>query len=392
MSEYKFNSVRMVAQSVVVPPREINIYDEAEYYENNIKKIDRMRKMVGFYTRRISDKDVSPAHYAIDAAEKLFAGANIDRNSIDALVYMAQRQDWSQPSTVFWIHKKLGLKEGCPVITVNQGCPAWVYGMWLASQMVTTGANKRVLLLAADTPSVGIDPSNRISAPVFGDAGCATLLEYDENAAPVYFDIETFSDGFEAIITPISGAHCVMLRKNAIDRKLYDDLIDNPIQTPAGHRATLFDGYMDGIKVFDFTISKVPASIKNVMQLSGTTESEIKYLCLHQANKQIIQSVATEAGFPLDKAPYYAFETYGNNTMSSIPTTLNTVVRDAGLENGEKIICSAFGNGLSVASMQITLDSNVKLLGVSNWTKPEWFITRDEYIEYWKNKLASGMH
>lgn len=392
MSGYRIENVRMVAQSVVVPSKEINIYDEAEYYDNNVKKIDRMRKMVGFYKRRVSDKDVSPAYYAIDAAEKLFAGADVDRNSIDAVVYMAQRQDWSQPSTVFWIHQKLNLPSDCPVITVNQGCPAWVYGMWTASQMVTTGANKRVLLLAADTPSVGIDPKNRISAPVFGDAGCATLLEYDENAAPIYFDMAVYSDGFEAIITPISGAHCVMLQTDPEDRKLYNDLIDNPVQTPAGHKATLFGGYMDGIQVFDFTISKVPISIHELMKNAGTTESDIKFLCLHQANKQIVQAVATQSGFPLDKAPYYAFETYGNNTMCSIPTTLNTVVRGAGLSDNEKIICSAFGNGLAVASMQITLDSQVKLLGVSDWTKPDWFMTRDEYIGYWKNKLATEQH
>ncbi len=392
MSGYKFNNVRMVAQSVVVPSKEINIYDEAEYYDNNVKKIDRMRKMVGFYKRRVSDKEVSPAYYAIDAAEKLFAGANIDRNSIGALVYMAQRQDWSQPSTAFWIHQKLNLPSDCPVLTVNQGCPAWVYGMWTAAQMVSSGAHKRVLLLAADTPSVGIDPKNRISAPVFGDAGCATLLEYDENAAPIYFDMAVYSDGFEAIITPISGAHCVILQRNPEDRKLFNDLLDNPVQTPAGHYTTVFGGYMDGIAVFDFTISKVPQSIKKLMELSNTTEGDIKFLCLHQANKQIVQSVAAESGFPFDKAPYYAFETYGNNTMCSIPTTLNTVVRDAGVADGDKILCSAFGNGLAVASMQITLDSRVKLLGVSDWTKPDWFMTRDEYIKYWENKLSTEQH
>lgn len=392
MSKYKFNNVRLVAQNVVVPSNEINIYDEAQYYDNNVKKIDRMRKMVGFHKRRVSDQDVSPAYYAIDAAEKLFAGANIDRNSIDALVYMAQRQDWSQPSTAFWIHQKLNLPEGCPVITVNQGCPAWVYGMWTAAQMVTTGANKRVLLLAADTPSVGIDPRNRISAPVFGDAGCATLLEYDENAAPLYFDMAVYSDGFEAIIAPVSGAHCVMIQSKPEDRKLFNELLDNPVQTPAGHKASVFGGYMDGIKVFDFTISKGPASIKSLMNASGVTESDVKFLCLHQANKQIIQAVATESGFPLDKAPYYAFENYGNNTMCSIPTTLNTVVREAGVSDNEKLICSSFGNGLAVASMQITLDSRVKLLGVSDWTKPDWFMTREEYIGYWKNKLATEQH
>lgn len=40
--------VAITALSVVVPEKEINIYDEAEYYGNSVKKIDRMRKMVGF--------------------------------------------------------------------------------------------------------------------------------------------------------------------------------------------------------------------------------------------------------------------------------------------------------------------------------------------------------
>lgn len=392
MSMYKIENVRLAAQSVVVPTNEINIYDEAQYYDNNIKRIDRMRKMVGFYKRRVSDKDVAPSYYAIAAAEKLFKEADIDRNSIDALVYMAQRQDFSQPSTAFYLHQKLGLSADCPVITVNQGCPAWVYGMWTGAQFATTGANKRVLVLCADTPSVGIDPANRISAPVFGDAGCATLLEYNENAAPMYFNIETYSDGFEAIITPVSGAHCVILQSDAADRKLFNELLDNKIKTPAGHETTVFAGYMDGIAVFDFTITKVPANIKNLMKFANVSESNVRFLCLHQANKQIVQAVATESGFPLDKAPCHAFETYGNNTMCSIPTTLNTVVKENGVSDNEKLLCSGFGNGLSVASVLLTLDSDVRLCGVSDWEKPADFQTRDQYLEYWKNKLSTENH
>ena len=56
MAKSTFNNVKMVAQAVVVPATEINIYDEAQYYGNNIKRIDRMRKMVGFFKRRVADK------------------------------------------------------------------------------------------------------------------------------------------------------------------------------------------------------------------------------------------------------------------------------------------------------------------------------------------------
>lgn len=38
MSLSEFNHVKISALSVVVPKDEINIYDEAHYYGNNVKK------------------------------------------------------------------------------------------------------------------------------------------------------------------------------------------------------------------------------------------------------------------------------------------------------------------------------------------------------------------
>ena len=49
MTLSKFEHAKIAGISVVVPEKEINIYDEAQYYNNSIKKIDRMRKMVGFW-------------------------------------------------------------------------------------------------------------------------------------------------------------------------------------------------------------------------------------------------------------------------------------------------------------------------------------------------------
>ena len=71
MAFFSFDHVKITGLSVVVPPREINIYDEAEYYDNNVKKIDRMRKKVGFYKRRIVDEDVTDGDLELAAGKKL---------------------------------------------------------------------------------------------------------------------------------------------------------------------------------------------------------------------------------------------------------------------------------------------------------------------------------
>jgi 3-oxoacyl-[acyl-carrier-protein] synthase-3 len=387
---YKFNNVKITAQAVVVPEREINIYDEAKYYDNSVKKIDRMRKMVGFWKRRVSGPDITSAEYAIASARKLFDGTGIDKNSIDVLIYMVQKPDFAQPANAFYIHKKLGLSDECAVMDIQQGCPAWVYGIWTAAQMLQGAQNKRILVLTGDIPSRCIDPSNRIAAPVFGDGGSATLLEYSQNAEPMYFNLQTYSNGFTAISRLFDGYRFGFNMKDKKDREKYLNLLDNPITTKSGHRVIVTDSYMDGLAVFNFTISKVPPNITALMQYANVKKEDIDYLCLHQANKQIVQAVGVgELEFPEDKVPYFAFENYGNNTMSSIPTTICSVVKD-NRKDKMNLLCSGFGNGLAVASVYLTLDKDVKLFGISDYEKPSDWISRDEFIAQWTEKLLNS--
>lgn len=382
----KFEHVKISGLSTVVPPKEICIYDEAEYYDNNIKKIDRMRKMVGFYKRRVVDKDVTASDLCIEAARNLINDMKIDKSTIDALVYVVQKPDFMAPATSFYIHQKLGLSENCAVFDVNQGCPGWIYGLWISSQMVESGACKRVLLLAGDTPSAGMDPADRISTPVFGDGGTATLIEYTVDKNLSCFNITTHSKDYEAIITPASGQRCHFSLKDADDAALFNELINNPVETPFGHKTTIFNGYMDGIAVFNFTISVVPSDIKKVMEIAGVEEKDVDCLCLHQANKQIIQAVATGAGFPEEKAPYYAFENYGNNTMASIPTTINSVLKDKIENEKAKLVCAGYGNGLACASCVLQLDK-IYSSGIRDYVKPSDFVSKKEFVEHWIKKL-----
>jgi len=384
MSLATFKHTKISGISVVVPEKEINIYDEAEYYGGSVKKIDRMRKMVGFWKRRVVEEGVTASDLSVQAANQLICDMNIDKNTIDALVFVVQRPDYSAPATAFYIHNKLGLSSSCPAMDIKQGCPGWIYGLWTTSQMIESGTCKKILLLVGDTPSAGMDLSNRISAPVFGDGGVATLIEYSNEEILSYYNIETQSKDYEAIITPASGARLRFKR----DNKEFNKKLKKPIKTPSGYFTKLTYGYMDGLAVFDFTINQVPNSIKKIMEYSNITEEKVEKLLLHQANKQIIQAVAAASGYPVEKAPYDAFENFGNNTMCSIPTTINYLYKDK-MYNDKQFVCSAFGNGLTVASAVLTFSKDIYLSGVINYKKPEDFKTEDELIEYWTHKLKT---
>lgn len=291
MAVSQFKHVKISGISVVVPEKEINIYDEVQYYNNSIKKIDRMRKMVGFWKRRVADDTTTPADLAFNVAQNLIKEMNIDKSTIDALVFVVQQPDVMSPSTAYFLHDKLGFQQSCIATDINQGCAGWVFGLHMVSQMIESGTYKKVLLLNGDTPSVGIDPSNRNEAPIFGDGGCATLVEYSKDKIDSYYNIDTVGSGFEAIISPFSGVRFRLDWTNNDALTTLSKLTKEKITMPTGKVVPLMGGYMDGIAVFDFTINYVPENIKTVLKYAGLTPEDIPVLCLHQANKQIVQSV-----------------------------------------------------------------------------------------------------
>ena len=232
-----------------------------------------------------------------------------------------------------------------------------------------------------------IDPSNRNSAPIFGDGGCATLLEYSEEEIKSHFNIDTVSSGFEAIIAPFSGTRFRMDWQKEGELELYNQLFCEKLTKPTGATVPLMGGYMDGIAVFDFTIKVVPENIKKLLNYANLTQEEVGALCLHQANKQIIQAVGTEAGFDLEKVPYTAFETYGNNTMCSIPTTLACLDKDV---KKDKLCCCGYGNGLIAISSILNLE-NTYISEVRTFKRPQYVLTRDEYVDYWRKKITGNL-
>ena len=80
MAQSKFKHVKVSAIATVVPQREISIYDELQYYGGNVKKVDRMRKMVGFFKRRVVDEGVTSSDLALAAAKKLLSDSGVDKN------------------------------------------------------------------------------------------------------------------------------------------------------------------------------------------------------------------------------------------------------------------------------------------------------------------------
>ncbi len=382
-----YNKVRIVAVRTAVPANAVNIEDEIEHYDGNIKKIQRLQKIAGIDTRRIAPDGVTASDLCAHAAQSLFEKFPEFRDTIDALIFMTQTPDWRQPATACELQHRLQLPTTCATFDVNQGCSGYVYGLWLAGSLIESGAAKTVLVLAGDAPAQRIDRRNRILAPVFGDGGSATILTYDPTAQPTYFGIGSDGSGYDAIITPAGAGRIPFVREHTHNAACVEDMHD-----AEGTPWQLFDTFMDGKKVFEFTMRVVPKHIMASLDYAKLSHEDIGALILHQANRQIMQNIAMSTNFPIQKVLMESFSKYGNLANASIPTAMcDEGVRLLQLMHNTEhmaLLCG-YGIGLSWASCICSLQQT-DFAPVLDFTPSEDFLPRKELIQKWKEKLTNA--
>jgi 3-oxoacyl-[acyl-carrier-protein] synthase-3 len=339
MLNSKINNARIAGISTVVPKNELRLTDDKTLYGGDEKQLKKVMKSSGFDRRRVVDSGTTAADLCQRAAEILLADMKIAASSVGAVVFVTQTPDYHMPATACLLQDKLGIPQGSAAFDVNQGCAGYTYGLWLASLIASSGVQK-VLLLVGDTSSKYTDMfREHNSAPIFGDAGSATLVVRDEGASPVYFDIGTDGGNFDVIMARNGGF------RNIPSRDMFHD--DGSFR---------YGAQMDGMKVMEFTLDKVPASIADVMDYAGVQKEDIDYFVMHQANKFILENIAFNSDIPMEKMPVETISKYGNTSCTSIPTAICDQLRDKIGGVKAKVLLSGFGIGLSWVSCIVDLD------------------------------------
>ncbi|GHU19183.1 3-oxoacyl-ACP synthase [Betaproteobacteria bacterium] len=386
MSFSEFSHVRLTSIAAVVPAEEIRIEDEIAYYNNDIRQVERVKKMVGLDRRRVAPEGITASDLCIQAAERILAEGEVDRSTIDAVICVTQSGDYPIPATALVQHGALGLSTDCAAFDINLGCSGYVYGLWLAACMIESGARRRVLLLVGDAGACYNNPANRIITPVFGDGGTASLVEYANDAAPLSFSVGSDGRGYESLIRPGGGAR-IPHRPDEMNDGYLDTIRDkggNPwmVGCPPGNT------WMDGMEVFDFTMSVVPSHIRAHLAHKNLEPRQLDWLILHQANGQIVQNLAAASGFTPKQVPWDTLKAYGNQACASLPSALCDQLKEP-CDAGKRLylMLCGYGIGLSWASC-IGDFTGLRCHGIHDFVPLPSIPTRQERIAYWNKKFA----
>ena len=313
-----------------IPPREIS--NERDYPWFDATEIRKITAMAGIRSRRQVEPDTCTSDLCLAAAKTLLRRLDWDPLTIDGLILVTQTPDYVMPSTSCILQHRLGLGESCAAFDVALGCSAYVYGVWLSNALLASGACRRILLLTGETPSKFVDPKDRATALLFGDAGSATALEATDD--------------------PGSEAHYIMMTdgSGATDLIVPGGMFRNRFPQDSAQYCL----HMDGGHIFDFTRNRVPPLITDLLALAHKTPRDYAYFVFHQANEYMIKFLASKAGISLTQVPFSIGE-FGNTGAASVPLTLALAGPPAMASDAYNVMLLGFGVGLSWGGVSVSI-------------------------------------
>jgi 3-oxoacyl-[acyl-carrier-protein] synthase-3 len=168
-----------------------------------------------------------------------------------------------------------------------------------------------------------------------------------------------FGDGAGAAIV---AAHGEGLRIDTLCLGSDGQLADL-VKIPAGGsrnpatQATVEQGLhyfkMSGNEVFKHAVRRMSAAARECLAKAGLEETDVSWLVPHQANKRIIDAIAKNFNIPENKV-YQTVHKYGNTSASSIAIALHELMQEHEFQEGEHLLLTAFGGGLTWGASILT--------------------------------------
>ena len=248
MANFLINNVSIRGISACVPSHieeniNLSVFSEGE--------AERVMAQTGIERKhKVGNTGITASDLCERAFKELTEKLGWELDSIGLLGFVTLTPDYLEPPTACVMHGRLGLPESCMTLDLTQGCPGWINGMANLSALLSNGSIKRGRLLNGETASQMRSPYDEESLPLFGDAGVATALEFDETASPMEFDFGSRGKDFEAIIRPAGGFRNPV-SEDSLTFKQYGEHV----------KRRDIDAVMDGMSVFSFGISTAPKSV-----------------------------------------------------------------------------------------------------------------------------------
>jgi 3-oxoacyl-[acyl-carrier-protein] synthase III len=307
---------------VNVPERVYTNKDLEQYVDTTDEWIV---ERTGIRERRFATQEQALTDIAAPAAIAALSDAGVAADSIDLIVVATVTPDMMFPTSSALLADSLGMPDAA-AYDLLAGCTGFMYAVAQAYSMVSSGLSKRALVVGGDVLSKILDWHDRSTLVLFGDGAGAVVVEPVVEGGFLGFELGADGGGGENLWLPGSGS------------RYFED----------GDKLVK----MNGREVFKFATRVLVSSAQKVLDECGLTVDDVDVYVPHQANKRIIDHAASKLGIPEEKVVVNV-DRYGNTSSGSIPLALADAAADGRLREGELVLMTGMGAGLTWGSALI---------------------------------------
>lgn len=300
---------------------------------------DWIRTRTGIEQRYWVQGKVSTSDLAFEASKRALENAKVEAKEIDLILLACLYPDHEIPGASLFLQRKLGLS-GIPALDIRQQCSGFLYAMSIADSFIRMGMSKKVLVVASEVQSKGLDRTTK---------GRDTAVLFGDGAGAVVIGAKTVTDAKKDSFIYSHHLHA--------DGNFAESLwIPSPGTNTEGHRITHeildqggADLKMNGKIVFQNAVTRMPEVLVEGLNANGLTIDDVDLFVFHQANIRINDYVADKLKIPSHKI-HNTIHKFGNTTAATIPLGFGDAIQAGKLKKGDLVATAAFGAGFTWAA------------------------------------------
>ena len=306
------NYIRIMDAKAYMPKQKV-LNEEIEK-KFNLKE-GYISKRTGIKERYYA-KEETIEEMAIKAVKKI--KENNDIVDVDLIVVATTSSKSLMPGISNYIQKELDIKP-CICLDLLAGCSGFINAFDIAKVYIETGRVKKALVIGVDLLSKVMDESDFGTVAVLSDGSGAILVESCEEEKTYFANIKAEKDS-----------------KNILSYRTDGKL------------------HMDGKEVYKYAVKNPVQNVKELIDLSGISLDDIKYIIPHQSNIKIMKAIANRLGVDESKL-YININKKGNTFCASIPIAIAEMMEKKLLSAEDKVILLGYGGGLNTGSILLEI-------------------------------------
>jgi 3-oxoacyl-[acyl-carrier-protein] synthase-3 len=285
----------------------------------------------GICERHVVARGEATSDLAAAATRKLLKQRGISASELDCIIVATVTPDMLFPSTACVLQDKIGATNAWG-FDLSGACSGFVYAVATATQFVHCGTYKKILVVGADVMTSILDPADRNTYVLFGDAAGAVLMEPTESGEKGVIDFLLRSDGSgrKHLYMP-GGGSLHPSTHHTVDRKMHYV-------------------HQDGRVVFKFAVQGMIDISMELLDRNHIAPADLALFIPHQANMRIIDAAVERLGLA-DGKVVRNIDRYANTTAATVPVGLAEAWQQKRIRKGDYILFATFGAGFTSGSL-----------------------------------------